>query len=178
MGFTIYYRSTEPMDRQRASVIRLAADNLNEGRTWLSCEPLNFFNDDDDGRLSGGSKPAFQPHYDDVASAVAEGLPDGTVRDLVDALCTLSQQHGVDWELGHDGDPAPIGFIRRGVADDGLLKQIDALADVGAIIADFEGECGDDIDGVTSSGLDNPPADHDDPDGEEDWPPTIKMWPE
>jgi hypothetical protein len=130
MGFSVYYRSTRPVSHARADAIRETARRLNEGRTWLSCEPVHFFADQEGGRLLGGSKPNFQPHPDDVASAAREGLPDGTVRDMIEVLCRLSKDHGVDWELSHDYDPGPVGFIRGGVCDPRLLEQMEALADL------------------------------------------------
>src|SRR5262249_55843343 len=115
MGFAIYYRSTRRVSPARANAIQEAAARLIEGRTCLSCEPVGFFADQEDGRLLGGSKPNFLPHPDDAAAAARESLTDGTVRDVIEVLCQLSRDHGVDWELSHDYDPGPIGFIRGGV---------------------------------------------------------------
>ncbi len=137
MGFTIYYRSTRRVSRARADAIRKAAAALNRGRTWLSCEPVGFFADQEDGRLLGGSKPNFLPHPDDAAAAAREALPDGTARDVVEILCQLSRDHGVDWEFHHDYDPGPIGFIRGGACEPRLLDQIDAFADLGDILGDL-----------------------------------------
>jgi hypothetical protein len=140
MGFAIYYRSTRPVSRGQADAIRSAAERLSEGRTWLSCEPVCFFPDTTDGTLFGGSKPNFQSNPEDVAAAAREGLPDGTVRDLLDVLCRLSKAHGVDWEFHHDYDPEPIGFVRNGVADANLAQQVEGFADVGDILNDFAPE--------------------------------------
>jgi len=139
MGFTIYYRSTRPIDKPEADAIRQAARAASAGRTWLSCEPVHFFVGDDDEHLLGGSKPNFQPHPDDVASAAGSCLPDGTARDMIDVLCRLSREHGVDWALSHDHDPA-IGDIRGGVCDEDALGQIEALAE----LSDIFGELGQD----------------------------------
>lgn len=174
MGFTIYYRSTEAVEPDRADAIRSAADDVNRDRTWLSCEGVDFFDDDDeDGRLFGGSKPNFQPHPADAAAAAAEGLPDGTVRDLIDALCELSRAHNVDWEFSHDEDPGPIGFIRNGVADAALIGQINALAQA---VAAIQGEFEFDVDDFNPA--DEPPGapDDDDDDGDDEPPPTIRLW--
>jgi hypothetical protein len=140
MGFSIYYRSTRPLDADRADAIREAAERLTAGRTWLSCEPVGFYHDQDDGRLFGGSKPNFQPHPDDVASAALEGLPDGTVADLIEILCKLSKDHGVDWEFSHDYDPGPIGFIRAGVCEGKLYDQLDAIAGLGDVLREITEE--------------------------------------
>ncbi len=140
MGFTINYRSTRRISAARANAIRRATTTLIEGRTWLSCEPVRFFQDQKDGRLFGGSKPNFQPHPDDVAAAARESLPDGTVRDLIEILCKLSSDYAVEWEFSHDHDPGPIGFIRGGVCEPRLRDQLEALGDVGGILRDMMGE--------------------------------------
>lgn len=150
MGFTIYYRSTRPVTADQSTSIRHAADTLNVGRTWLSSEPVCFHPDQKDGRLLGRSKPNFDPHPDDVAAARREALPDGTVRDMIDILCRLSREYGVDWEFSHDYDPGPVGFIRNGVCDRRLLELADSFADLGDILAGELGladeEVGDDDD--------------------------------
>src|SRR3954454_8911684 len=100
MGFTVYYRSTRPVGKAESDAIRQAAHEANAGRTWLGCEPVHFFDPDEQGHLVGGSKPNFLPHPDDVASAAAAGgRPNGTTRDLLDVLCRLSRDHRIDWEL-------------------------------------------------------------------------------
>jgi hypothetical protein len=137
MGFTIYYRSTKPVKPAKAEAIRAAAAELVEGRTWLSCEPVGFFSDQEDGRLIGGSKPNFQPHPDDVAAAAKEALPDGTVTDLLDILCQLSADFGVDWEFSHDHDAGPIGFVRGGMCEPRLRDQMEALGDLGNILQEL-----------------------------------------
>jgi hypothetical protein len=137
MGFSIYYRSTRPVNPAEADALREAARAACAGRTWLSCEPIHFFAGQEDGHLFGGSKPNFQPHPDDAAAAAREGLPDGTARDLLDILGLLSRDHAVDWDLSHDH--GPVGYIRGGVCDQHVLDQIEALADLGDIL----GELGD-----------------------------------
>jgi hypothetical protein len=137
VGFTIYYRSTRRLSPAKANAIRRAADELCAGRTWLSCEPVGFFQDQKDGRLFGGSKPNFQPHPDDVAAAAREALPDGTVRDLIEILCRLSTDYEVDWEFSHDHDPGPIGFIRSGVCEPGVREQLEGIGDLGSILQEM-----------------------------------------
>ena len=140
MGFTIYYRLIRRISPARANAIRRATTTLIEGRTWLSCEPVSFFQDQKDGRLFGGSKPNFQPHPDDVAAAARESLPDGTVHDLIEILCKLSSDYAVEWEISHDHSPGPIGFIRKGLCGPRLREQLEALGDVGGILRDLMGE--------------------------------------
>jgi hypothetical protein len=139
MGFAVRYRSARPVSPAEASTIARAAQDAIQGRTWLSCEPLHL-SVEKSGHLSGFSKPNFLPHPDDVASAASEGLLDGTLRDLVAILCRLSIDHGVEWEISQDEAPGPIGFIRDGVADEEMLEEIEALADLGDVLSDREDE--------------------------------------
>jgi hypothetical protein len=136
MGLTVNYRSIRPVNKDEADAIRQAASAAGEGRTWLSCEPAHFFRSDPDGYLSGASKPNFLPHPDDVAAAAASCLPDGTVRDLLDVLCRLSREHGVDRALSHDHAPE-IGHIRGGVCDEDALAQIEAIAGMCDILGEL-----------------------------------------
>lgn len=135
MGFAIYYRSTRPVDAARAEVICQAADVLNAGRTWLSCEPVGLRADDADGHLVGRSKPNFHPDPDDIKSARRQALPDGTVRILIDILRRISCEHGVDWEISHDYDPGPLGFIRNGQCDPQVLNLAEGFNELGDILA-------------------------------------------
>jgi hypothetical protein len=129
MGFTVYYRSTEPVSAALRSQVNATTDVLCEARTWLSCEPVWFFaNGGGNGFLEGGSKPNFAPHPDDVAEAEAEGIADGTIQDVMDLLCELSREFGIDWQFSHDHDRGPIGFIRDGHADADLCNEIETIA--------------------------------------------------
>lgn len=174
MGFTVYYRSTEPLDQDRADAIHAAAEQLNGGRAWLSCEPVNFFMEDEEGCLVGGSKPSFMPHPNDVASAAAEGLPDGTLNDVVQVLCQLSRGHQVDWEFSHDEDPGPIGFIRAGKADQQLIDQLQAIGEIANLMANFEGGFEDLAEFQDES---EPSDDSGTGEDDEEFPPTIRIWP-
>jgi hypothetical protein len=136
MGFTIYYRSTRPVSPAEAAAIERAAANACRGRTWLHCEPVHFFSGNEGGHLLGGSKPNFRPHPDDAASAARRGLPDGSARDMLDVLCRLSRDHGIDWEISHDHSDGPVGFIRAEECDGDVLVQVEAFAD----LADYLGE--------------------------------------
>jgi len=139
MGFSINYRSTRPASRAEADAIRNAASAANKGRTWLSCEPVHFILDDG-GHLLGGSKPNFQPHADDVASARSEGLPDGTARDMLDVLCKLSLDHDIEWEISHDHSGGPIGYVRDGICDEQVRDQVEAFADLDDILGELGAE--------------------------------------
>jgi hypothetical protein len=135
MGFSIHYRSTEPVAPAVAEVVARAATELCRGRSWLKCEPV-YLMPDEDGHLRGHSKPNFLPHPDDAAAAAISGLPDGTTRDMLDILCRLSREHGIDWEIGHDHSDGPIGYVRGGVSDEEVEAQVEAFADLGNILED------------------------------------------
>ncbi len=140
MGFTVYYRSTRPIPPSEAEAVKQAAKVACHGRTWLGCEPVRFFSGQGDDRLLGGSKPNFQPHPRDAAAAANEGLPDGTVRDMLDVLGRLSRDFSIDWEINHDHSDGPVGFIRGGPCDEQVLSQVEAFADLGDILsADLDG---------------------------------------
>src|SRR4051794_14891023 len=86
MGLTIYYASARPVTPEEAESIRVTAQKYCEARSWLSCEPVSFFPDLQDGVLMGGSKPNFRPHPKDKSAAESSGLPDGKPADLLDIL--------------------------------------------------------------------------------------------
>ena len=139
MGFAVSYRSARPVNQSEIDVIIREAIAANLGRTWLNCEPVFLF-PESDGHLAGSSKPNFIPDPGDAASAASAALPDGTLRDIVATLCKLSLDHGIDWEIRHDYEPDPIGAIRDGVADEEMLEEIEALADLGDALSDLSDE--------------------------------------
>ena len=138
MGFSIGYQLTEPVTGEIEAAMLDATDSLCAGRTWLSCEPPCLVNYD--GILAGASKPNFAPHPDDVASAESEGLPAGTVNDLLEILSQLSRQFNVDWEISHDYSDGPVGYIRGGEIDDDVRTQCEAFNDLAGELgmADFD----------------------------------------
>lgn len=134
MGFSVHYQTTELISRGLQAEIQAAVGELRKGRTWLSCEPPHLCNDD--GYLRGFSKPNFMPAASDVAAAEQEGLPDGKLMDVLDALCALSNQFDIDWEIAHDHSDGPIGYIRQGRCDDEVSVQCEALQDMAQDLAD------------------------------------------
>jgi hypothetical protein len=144
MGFSVYYRTTRPVTDEEVEALERSAAEASRGRTWLGCEPVHFYDERDDGRLWGGSKPNFLPHPDDAVSAALEDLPDGGVSDLLDVLCRLSRECGVEWDLRHDEVGWSIGAIRDGVANRVLESQLEALDELGEALREWE-EFGDDL---------------------------------
>jgi hypothetical protein len=173
MGFEFYYRSTRPVTPTEAATIERAAAELSRGHTWLSCEPVSFYDARDDGHLVGSSKPNFQPDADDASAAAKEDLPNGTTQDLFEILRQLSQSHAIDWEISHDYSDGPVGFIRGGVCDREILTQSEAFANLGGIL--------DDVWSEFESPTDTPPrispAQQTNVDDDDDGPPILKFKP-
>lgn len=134
MGFSVHYQTTEMISRGLQAEIVVAIDDLRRGRTWLSCE-IPFLSDDQ-GYMSGSSKPNFMPAAIDVAAAAKEGLPDGTLLDLLDILCALSNQFDIDWEISHDHSDGPLGYVRQGRCDDEVRVQCEGIQEMAQDIAD------------------------------------------
>jgi hypothetical protein len=129
VSFSVSYRSTRAVTAAQAEAIDLATIPLCNEPEWVGCEPI-FFHEClaayADGHLSGSSKPSLKPHQSplipDLETRVA------TVRDLIDALCQISRDHHVDWEIEHDYYDGVVGYIRSGLADDKLVAEIDRLS--------------------------------------------------
>lgn len=128
MGFSVWYSLTEQVSPEKEQAILDAIKTLRHGRTWLSCEPPSLHNHD--GILSGSSKPNFMPDPDDVESAESEGLPDGTLNDLLDILCRISRQFAVDWEISHDDLDGPLGYIRGGACEEAVYARCKAISEL------------------------------------------------
>lgn len=140
MGFTVYYSSVKQVDASTEALLRKESERLSVGKTWLSCEPVSFFARDDDGRMTGGSKPNFIPDPLDRADAEQEDLPDGTISNVLEHLAIMSRSHGIDWELSHEHYPGPIGYIRDGEIEPALVEHIDQIAE--AVVATQSGYIG------------------------------------
>jgi hypothetical protein len=177
MGFAIYYSSLQSISDEQEAAVRRDAQELIEGRTWLSCEPVCLAKDQADGRLWGSSKPNFQPHPDDAAAAAAEGLPDGTVNDMLEVLCQLSRNHGLDWEFSHDDHPEPIGFIRNGVCGAELFERIETLGEMVSFIGGLESEFSE-FPGNDPFPTDDAFEKDRDPSDYGGEPPSLGIWPE
>ncbi len=171
MGFSIQYRSTQTMHPARAFEVKDDAARLITGFTWLSCEPV-ILEQQTDGYLFGSSKPNFFPAGIDIKSAKSEGLPDGTVMTMTDVLCELSRRHKVDWQVGHDYEPEPIGEIRSGIIDPELLEQLEAFGSIGELLDDLVEE-GDDAESWSLMSME--PVDHGDDEGDDEGPRVLKF---
>lgn len=138
MEYSLDYRSTRPVSEADTDAIKRDATAACHGRSWLSCEPVWLYRDPEDGFLAGSSKPNFLPHADDVADAAKSELPDGTTRDVIEILCGLSRDHGVDWEFTDAYTPGPIGKITKGVCDDTVIAHAELCGSLGeALMGDL-----------------------------------------
>lgn len=144
MGFTIYYRSTKQLDETASAAVKGRASQLCDGRSWLSCEPVGFWASED-GHLEGGSKPNFMSQLDPEELAEAEGMPDGNAMDMLDILCTLSQEFGIDWEISHDESDGTVGLIHDGVCDPEVKQRVEVFAQMSDNMGDFLGGMMDDF---------------------------------
>lgn len=178
MGFSFSYRTTRPVSDELAATIQQEVNAFSSARTWLSCEPLNLGRDRN-GHLLGSSKPAFELHPDDTASADKQGLPDGTVRDLLESLCVLSRNYGVDWEISHDySEVGAVGFIRRGICDGQLIRMADALVDMLDALLEMDefDEPGSPSKKSSQVYWNDESIGEDDDEAEDEFPPTIRMF--
>lgn len=135
MGYSVYYRSTRAVTAAEAEAIDQTAARLCDDPEWAGCEPILFsecLGADLNGgpypeaHLSGGSKLSFKAPEE--LAIPGEGTRIVTIRDLIDALCQISRDHQVDWEIEHEYQEGPVGYIRNGLADDKLVAEIDRLS--------------------------------------------------
>ena len=136
MGFSIHYRSTESMHPAQAFEIKQHAEKLVGRYSWGGCEPV-LLQQQTDGYLTGQSKPIFFPAEVDSGGADLDALPGGTVLALAEVLCVLSREHDVDWEIGHNYEPEPIGCICNGIADQDLIEQLETFGSIGDLLDDM-----------------------------------------
>ena len=131
MGYDIAWRTTEQISPALQREITESFKNQTAGRTWMSGGPPDLAVDD--GYLHGSSRPRwdFSRTNEDVASALKEGLPDGTVNDLLACLCRISAEFDIEWEFRDDYSEGPIGYIRCGECDDDVRRFCDGLTGMG-----------------------------------------------
>lgn len=111
MGVTLTYRSCHPVRHEQETQIRQAADVANREQSWI----LTIFRDERDGRLYGAIAPAPGAESDRVGGAARTWPGPYEAQRLLDALCGISRETGVEWEIRDDTCLRPIGVIRGGV---------------------------------------------------------------
>jgi hypothetical protein len=126
VGFSVDYRSTRAVTAAEAEAIDQAAARLCDHPRWVGCEEIFFYECLEaygEGHLSGSSKPHLEAHWVYESSGVETRID--PIRELIDALCQISRDHQIDWEIDHDYHDGPVGYIRSGLADDKLVAEID-----------------------------------------------------
>ena len=126
MGFDITYATTERISPALQREIIDDANSMYMQKSWIQCMGPEVENED--GYLSGCSRLTPDPDPEDVEDARDGGAPDGTVLDLLDALCKLSGKFDIEWEISHDHSDGVVGRIQHGVADDAVHSTFDGLA--------------------------------------------------
>lgn len=71
-----------------------------------------------------------------------QDLQMATVTSLTSLLCTISRQHGIDWEVGHDYEPNSIGKIVDGEAGAELIEQLEVFGSLGELLGRDLSEAG------------------------------------
>lgn len=141
MGYTIAYRTAKPVGVEKREAIFRHAEELAAARSWCSCEPLVLMPEPDGDHLFGCSKPSFFLDPEEVAEAEEEGLPDGTIDDLVESLRLISAEHQVDWLFSDDYEES-VGSIIDGECDAQLQQKLREVRSLIDSMRDSTGEGG------------------------------------
>ena len=110
MAHTLTYRSCHPVDPDREAVIRQTADTFNRGRPWV----LSFTRDQRDDHLTCVMEPSDDPDGCRPSGEVPRWPGPYEAKCLLDALCGISRDCKVDWEIRATYSPRPVGVIRGG----------------------------------------------------------------
>lgn len=127
MGYTLTYRSCGAVSAGQEAAVRQAAEAFNRGREWV----LVFTTDQRDSSLVCGMAPSADPGS---GLSPGEGLrwPGPYVaKCLLDALCHISRDCGVDWEIMTTYGLRPVGVIRNGVCIDDPEAHAEAMRNLG-----------------------------------------------
>ena len=119
MGFSIHYRTTRPITPAESDTIRRAAHAANEGRTWLSCEPVHFY------RGEAKRLAEERRHPDELTQAERLARVRGVGPQTIDQLKRAG--YGTVEDIAKEMDMAKLGAV-EGV---GIKKarQIKSAAD-------------------------------------------------
>jgi hypothetical protein len=126
MGHTLTYRSCAPVGPDREAAVRQAVDAFNRGRPWV----LALSRDPQDGHLTCTTEPSGGP----------DGRPSGErppwpgpyeAKCLLDALCGISRDCEVDWEIRATYSRRPVGVIRGGECRADPEAHAEAVRDMG-----------------------------------------------
>ncbi|MCI0640551.1 MAG: hypothetical protein L0Y72_06410 [Gemmataceae bacterium] len=130
MGYTLSYRSCNSVSPEQEAAIRQAADAINQGRTWT----LAFEKDERDGHLLCAMKSAEVPDGTRAAGEARKWPGPYEAKCLLDALCTISHDCKVDWEIRDTYCLRPIGLIRDGVCHADKEAQEEAARNMAEVL--------------------------------------------
>jgi hypothetical protein len=122
MGYTLTYRSCQPVSPEQEATVRAAADAFNQGRAWV----LTFLRDERDDHMSCFMEPSESPGGEPPGEKppLWPGAYEG--KCLLDGLCGISRDCQVDWEIHEPYGLRPVGYIRGGVCHADREAQIEA----------------------------------------------------
>jgi hypothetical protein len=111
MGHTLTYHSCQPVDAEREAAIRKAVDTFNVGRDWI----LHLLKEPATGKLIGTME--LKSELDSGRASAGKQRWPGPyeAKCMVDALCDISRDCQVDWEIRATYAARPVGTIRGGV---------------------------------------------------------------
>jgi hypothetical protein len=129
MGYTVSYRTCQPLSPEREAAVRGAADAFNAGRAWV----LHLVRNEQDGHLVCFMEPAEKPDGEPAAgSSKWPGAYEG--KCLLDGLCDISRACQVDWEIRDTYCLRPVGVIRNGECHADPEAQAEALRHMGEVM--------------------------------------------
>ena len=105
------YHTCQPVDTEREAAIRRAADAFNEGRDWV----LLFQREPASGNLIGTMEPKAELDGDCAGTGKQRWPGPYEAKCILDALCDISRDCQVDWEIRATYAARPVGTIRDGV---------------------------------------------------------------
>jgi len=114
MGHTLSCRTCRVIDADRESALRRAVDAFNRERTWI----LSLATDDADGHLRCTMEPVGEPGGNSPEGERPRWPGPYEAKCLLDALCEISGEHDVDWEVWATYAQRPVAVIRGGVCID------------------------------------------------------------
>lgn len=125
MADRLSYRSCHPVSPEQEAAVRRAAAPANEGQAWV----LVFQRDAHDGHLAAVMRPS-----DEAAAGGWSNWPGPfEAQRLLDALCAISRDYGVDWEVHGKYALRPVGVIRGGVCHADNEAMAEAARNMGEV---------------------------------------------
>ncbi|HEV3260389.1 MAG TPA: hypothetical protein VG013_26270 [Gemmataceae bacterium] len=159
MAMGLHYTTVAAVEPAVRHAIERDSKRANRRQTWVLCEPIGFFPEDQDpdGKLSGFSKLNLFPTPEELVEAGSAGRNANDVRFLVTQLCRWSRKYGLVWQLRFESEL--LGTITDGRCEARLQERIDGLASLGEALGEHFGEETDEPGGPSLRIWDEPQAD-------------------